>query len=91
MSEREEWFEAATVLDDECIEGGIVVGEGGGLILGEGGSRKEAEAENKKKRERADQSERRPPVAHFCPGSVERDHRKKNPIIKATKSNKVTS
>ena len=54
MSEREEWFEAATVLDDECIEGGIVVGEGGGLILGEGGSRKEAEAENKKKRERAD-------------------------------------
>ena len=54
MSEREEWFEAAAVLDDECIEGGIVVGEGGGLILGERGSREEAEAENKKKRERAD-------------------------------------
>ena len=54
MCEREEGFEAATVLDDECIEGGIVLGEGGGLILGERGSREEAEAENKKKRERAD-------------------------------------
>ena len=54
MSEREEWFEAAAVLDDERIEAGLVVGEGGGLILGEGGSREEAEAENKKKRERAD-------------------------------------
>ena len=42
------------MLDDECIEGGIVVGEGGGLILGEGGSREEAEAENEKKRKRAD-------------------------------------
>ena len=41
-------------MDDECIEGGIVVGEGGGLILGEGGSREEAEAENEKKRKRAD-------------------------------------
>ena len=54
MSEREEGFEAAAVLDDECIEGGIVVGEGGGWILGEGGSREEAEAENEKKRKRAD-------------------------------------
>ena len=54
MSEREEWFETAAVLDDKRIEGGIVVGEGGGLILREGGSREEAEAENKKKREKAD-------------------------------------
>ncbi len=54
MCEREEWFEAAAVLNDECIESGIVAGEGGGLILGERGSREEAEAENKKKRERAD-------------------------------------
>ena len=54
MSEREEWFEAAAVLNDECIEGGIVVGEGGDLMLREGGSREEAEAEDKKKRERAD-------------------------------------
>ena len=42
------------MLNDECIESGIVAGEGGGLILGERGSREEAEAENKKKRERAD-------------------------------------
>ena len=54
MSEREEWFKAAAVLDDERIEAGIVVGEGGFLILGERGSREEAEADNKKNRERAD-------------------------------------
>ena len=54
MSEREEWFEATAVLDDERIEVGIAVGEGGYLILGERGSREEAEAENEKKRERAD-------------------------------------
>ena len=52
MSEREEWFEAAAVLDDERIEAGLVVGEGGCLILGVGGSREEAEDE--KKGERAD-------------------------------------
>ena len=54
MSEREEWFEATAVLDDERIEGGIVVGEGGGLILGERGGREEAEDEDEKKGERAD-------------------------------------
>ena len=54
MSEREKWFEAAAVLDDERIEAGIVVGEGGGLILGERGGREEAEDEDEKKGEGAD-------------------------------------